>query len=984
MDQDHSLENRNGQAAGTNRTSSTPDLSDQNDLPMRSATERLERITRLNLSARQVASNRIPDDILPGIPASPWHATSSQSQPYSSESARHSNPSPRARPFIIRTNSNEEDVLARRSGSTRRKAWTRTLNDGTEETLSANPWLKGRSRIGSIHERAAEPLPISSRGNLSPLAIPVALPYVTPKVSPMAHSTRSRAAHDSSRNSPPNSETERRTKVPQPMVLPSLDKGRMLHLMSTTRGCMQGNLYFREGYLGAWFSSYCCVNSESGSLLCESSGKQKTLISNLRGCKVKASIDSELCITVLNIFVADSGIVIQLRPKNTFYFNAWFAALLCWQPVRPKQRLSPKPRRQHPAPLGRLPDADELNAPPSSDRARAVIKVGKLSFLDSSDGEGSPVSPAAVKTFSDQPRGLSPSRWTRVSCILRDRGELKINRASDNATVAAVQLSELPRSAVQRLSATVLNVDFCIAIYPQYAHSTDACSRLRPIILSVDSRVLYEVWYVLLRAFAIPDLYGPQLRQSSDSRRSSEILPGLSQGVKSPLFRIEQSLHVRISEVKFRRLSSLEKSQNDSGAPNERKVQFDRPGDYYVQILLDRQVKAKTSVRYGIVDPFWYESFEFPDLSTAVSSASIRLKRQPEPPSPPSDVRLSSPKSSRDVLNPGISRSLIKHAPNIGDITCGEVNIELYDIDPLKEVDKWWPMLDESGRAVGDILVRIRVEQEITLMDTEYESLSALLDNIDSTLTIQIAEKIPSELPRLSECLLNIFQVSGRAEEWIFSLAEEEIDGVLKETPVTRMRFTRRLESNESKESLTFYDTGGDREGLVRDLGRSATAEANLLFRGNTLLSKSLDIHMKRLGKEYLEDTLGEKIRDIYAQDPEVEVDPNKVSANYDLQNNWRRLIDLTKEIWECIYQSASKCPRQLRTIFRHIRACADDRYGDFLRSVPYSSVSGFLFLRFFCAAVLNPKLFGLLKGTANSVISHSPRDITDASVHAR
>lgn len=67
--------------------------------------------------------------------------------------------------------------------------------------------------------------------------------------------------------------------------------------------------------------------------------------------------------------------------------------------------------------------------------------------------------------------------------------------------------------------------------------------------------------------------------------------------------------------------------------------------------------------------------------------------------------------------------------------------------------------------------------------------------------------------------------------------------------------------------------------------------------------------------------------------------------------------------MWKSIVAAKAKCPIELRRIFRHVRACAEDRYGDFLRSVSFSSVSGFLFLRFFCPAVLNPKLFGLMKG---------------------
>ena len=81
------------------------------------------------------------------------------------------------------------------------------------------------------------------------------------------------------------------------------------------------------------------------------------------------------------------------------------------------------------------------------------------------------------------------------------------------------------------------------------------------------------------------------------------------------------------------------------------------------------------------------------------------------------------------------------------------------------------------------------------------------------------------------------------------------------------------------------------------------------------------------------------------------------------LQQNWDRLVPAIQRIWRSISDSAKECPAELRQVFRHIRACAEDRYGERMRSVSYTSISGFLFLRFFCPAVLNPRLFGLLKG---------------------
>lgn len=253
--------------------------------------------------------------------------------------------------------------------------------------------------------------------------------------------------------------------------------------------------------------------------------------------------------------------------------------------------------------------------------------------------------------------------------------------------------------------------------------------------------------------------------------------------------------------------------------------------------------------------------------------------------------------------------------------------------------------------------MRARMEETVVLMSHEYTPMSEILHAFTNGLTMNMAQIISSELNQLSEALLNIYQVSGQTVEWISALVEDEIDGVHKDSTANRLRYTTRIHSNDSREG------GQDREVLVRDMGRTATVEANLLFRGNSLLTKALDLHMRRLGKEYLEETIGERLREIDESDPECEVDPSRVHRSDDLERNWKNLVSLTTSVWKSIAGSASRCPAELRLIFRHIRACAEDRYGDFLRTVTYSSVSGFLFLRFFCPAILNPKLFGLLKG---------------------
>jgi hypothetical protein len=295
--------------------------------------------------------------------------------------------------------------------------------------------------------------------------------------------------------------------------------------------------------------------------------------------------------------------------------------------------------------------------------------------------------------------------------------------------------------------------------------------------------------------------------------------------------------------------------------------------------------------------------------------------------------------------------------PNTSEVVFGTVEIPLDKLETGKDHEQWHQISDEKHEAVGQLLAKVHHDELVILPLQDYQALNDLLHDFDVGLTAQIALAIPSALRKLAETFLNIFQVSGQAIDWLKTLVEDEIDGIGHQTnSMRKLRLGRRLKSNESATSAS------DRELLVRDMGKSLAGEANLLFRGNSLLTQSLDLHMRRLGKEYLEDILCDKIVEINDMNPDCEVDPSRIQNSEDLHQHWVQLLQLTSEVWGCIATSAARLPPELRQVLKYVRAVAEEHYGDFLRTVTYTSVSGFLFLRFICPAVLNPKLFGLLR----------------------
>uniref|UniRef100_A0A1X7U651 Ras GTPase-activating protein n=2 Tax=Amphimedon queenslandica TaxID=400682 RepID=A0A1X7U651_AMPQE len=150
---------------------------------------------------------------------------------------------------------------------------------------------------------------------------------------------------------------------------------------------------------------------------------------------------------------------------------------------------------------------------------------------------------------------------------------------------------------------------------------------------------------------------------------------------------------------------------------------------------------------------------------------------------------------------------------------------------------------------------------------------------------------------------------------------------------------------------------------ISREVENVSLSNVTTLFRGNSLASKCLDQFMKVVALPYLHETLKPVIDTIFNDKKLVELDPDQLKTR---SSSTSKLIDtsvaqLTGYIQiatESIFESVERCPQVLRQSMRLLWDRVIVKFPD--GDTPYSSVTGFIFLRFFVPAILSPKLFAL------------------------
>ncbi|XP_044742019.1 neurofibromin [Chrysoperla carnea] len=133
------------------------------------------------------------------------------------------------------------------------------------------------------------------------------------------------------------------------------------------------------------------------------------------------------------------------------------------------------------------------------------------------------------------------------------------------------------------------------------------------------------------------------------------------------------------------------------------------------------------------------------------------------------------------------------------------------------------------------------------------------------------------------------------------------------------------------------------------------------LFRGNSLGSKIMAFCFKIYGASYLQCLLEPLIRPLLEEPTcSFEVDPARIDPNDDIEENRKKLINLTQKVFDAIVNSADKFPPQLRSMCHCLYQVLSKRFPQFPQN-NIGAVGTVIFLRFINPAIVSPQEMGIV-----------------------
>lgn len=490
-----------------------------------------------------------------------------------------------------------------------------------------------------------------------------------------------------------------------------------------------------------------------------------------------------------------------------------------------------------------------------------------------------------------------------------------------------------------------------------------------PTVFYTQSQTELHAWIVLLRSFALPEIIGCPL-------------------IDQDMYTVDRSLHVRVLDARYLETimanSSPASSKTMPGAwVEERSLPTDTPStttpgndfdgeknfgsslETYCEILVENETKGKTSTQRGNA-PFWTEDFHMPFLPHLKSGLTVQV--------------IDHRRLTKDVIIGHIDIPLLSLRrsdvhdgwfPIVQAVAPQEMGGDLGVLDPASQLAAAFavghvPMTPtpsgvsaitpaarrtaENDVHIGDVRLRVRYDELVVLPLQDYQAVRELVTDAEKGPELSVALSLAASSKQTTDDTMP-GGVKPGSQDYLERIADNLVRIFQGEENV----------AGEENPRLKLVDWISVL--IKQEIQQVERTDSNILFRGNTLLTKALDRYMRLIGQDYLEHMLGSLVATVHEEKVCCEVDPTKLDKGEDSKAQWKVLKYWTGYFWRQIETNKESCPNELRKIFGYIRNCVVQRYGrDGAQSARYTCVSGFIFLRFLCPAVLNPKLFGLTK----------------------
>uniref|UniRef100_A0A3B4D508 Ras GTPase-activating protein 1 n=1 Tax=Pygocentrus nattereri TaxID=42514 RepID=A0A3B4D508_PYGNA len=233
-------------------------------------------------------------------------------------------------------------------------------------------------------------------------------------------------------------------------------------------------------------------------------------------------------------------------------------------------------------------------------------------------------------------------------------------------------------------------------------------------------------------------------------------------------------------------------------------------------------------------------------------------------------------------------------------------------------IDEWFPLSSHvplKGIEPGTLRVRARYSMEKIMPEEEYNEFKELILQKDFHVIYALAHVCGQDRTLLASLLLKIFR-------------HERV-----EAPLLR--------------------TLNDREINMED-------EATTLFRATTLASTLMEQYMKATATPFVHHALKDTILKIMESKQSCELNPSKLEKNEDVNLNLTHLLTILSELVEKIFMAAEILPPTLRFIYGCLQKSVQQKWST-NTTMRTRVVSGFVFLRLICPAILNPRMFNII-----------------------